>query len=96
MLKIYNTQSNRILFKILNWSFPKGQSTTVGNALRRVLLSNLQGLAIAGVRITGIDHEFSTIPNIKEDVVDILLNLKQIILKGDGTYFARLDVKEPV
>jgi DNA-directed RNA polymerase subunit alpha len=76
--------------------FLKGQSTTVGNALRRVLLSNLQGLAIAGVRITGIDHEFSTIPNIKEDVVDILLNLKQIILKGDiaEPTLARLDVKE--
>ena len=59
--------------------FLKGQSTTVGNALRRVLLSNLQGLAITGVRITGIDHEFSTIPDVKEDVVDILLNLKQII-----------------
>ena len=65
--------------------FIKGQSTTVGNVLRRVLLSNLQGLAITGVRITGIDHEFSTIPNVKEDVVDILLNIKQIILKGNIT-----------
>ena len=44
--------------------FLKGQSTTVGNALRRVLLSNLQGLAITGVRITGIDHEFSTISGV--------------------------------
>lgn len=76
--------------------FLKGQSTTIGNALRRVLLSNLQGLAIAGVRITGIDHEFSTIPNVKEDVVDILLNLKQIILKGNITdpVLARLNVRE--
>ena len=65
--------------------FIKGQSTTVGNVLRRVLLSNLQGIAIIGVRITGIDHEFSTIPNVKEDVVDILLNIKQIILKGNIT-----------
>ena len=61
--------------------FIKGQGTTIGNTLRRVLLSNLQGLAIIGVRITGIEHEFSTIPNVNEDVVDILLNLKQIILK---------------
>ena len=77
--------------------FLKGQSTTVGNALRRVLLSNLQGLAITGVRITGIDHEFSTIPNVKEDVVDILLNLKQIVIKGNITepILARLNVKEP-
>jgi len=66
--------------------FIKGQSTTVGNALRRVLLSNLQGIAIIGVRIAGINHEFSTITNIKEDVVDILLNLKQIILKGTVNY----------
>ena len=76
--------------------FIKGQSTTIGNALRRVLLSNLPGLAITGVRISGIDHEFSTIPNVKEDVIDILLNLKQIILKGDITEptLARLNTKE--
>jgi len=77
--------------------FIKGQSTTVGNALRRTLLSNLQGLAITGVRITGIDHEFSTIPNIREDVIEILLNIKQIILEGVITEptLTRLIVKEP-
>ena len=77
--------------------FMKGQSTTVGNALRRVLLSNLQGLAVVGARITGINHEFSTIPNVKEDVIDILLNLKQILLKGNATdpTLARLVVKGP-
>jgi len=77
--------------------FLKGQSTTVGNALRRVLLSNLQGLAITGVRIIGIEHEFSTISNVKEDVVDILLNLKQIVLKGDviEPTLARLKITEP-
>jgi DNA-directed RNA polymerase subunit alpha len=76
--------------------FLKGQSTTVGNALRRVLLSNLQGLAIVGVHIVGIDHEFSTIPSVKEDVVDILLNLKQVVLKGDinEPILARFSVKE--
>ena len=76
--------------------FLKGQSNTIGNALRRVLLSNLQGLAITGVRITGIDHEFSTITNVKEDVVDILLNLKQIVLTGKITEptLARLSIKE--
>lgn len=75
--------------------FIKGQSTTVGNTLRRVLLSNLQGLAIIGVRVTGINHEFSTVPNVKEDVIDILLNLKQIILKGtiNEPVLARLMVK---
>jgi len=78
--------------------FIKGQSTTVGNALRRVLLSNLQGIAIIGVRIAGINHEFSTISSVKEDVVDILLNLKQIILKGpmksmDQPILARLQAQ---
>jgi len=75
----------------------KGQSLTIGNALRRVLLSNLQGLAIVGTRITGINHEFSTIPNVKEDVIDILLNLKQIKLQGDVTEptLARLMVNGP-
>jgi len=72
--------------------FLKGQSTTVGNAIRRVLLSNLQGIAITGVRITGIDHEFSTISNVKEDVVDILLNLKQIVLNETGIN----DITEPI
>ena len=82
--------------KYLITPFLKGQGTTVGNAIRRVLLSNLPGLAIVGVRITNIDHEFSTIPNVREDVVDILLNLKQIILKGDieEPVLARLNVNK--
>ena len=76
--------------------FLKGQSLTVGNALRRVLLSNLSGIAITGVRITGINHEFSTIPNVREDVIDILLNLKQIVLKGaiNEPTLARLSVSK--
>lgn len=82
--------------KYLIGPFIKGQSTTIGNALRRILLSNLHGLAITGVRITGIDHEFSTIPNVKEDVIEILLNLKQIILKGsiNDPVLVRLCVNE--
>jgi DNA-directed RNA polymerase subunit alpha len=82
--------------KYLIGPFLKGQSVTVGNALRRVLLSNLQGVAIIGVRIIGIDHEFSTISNVNEDVVDILLNLKQIVLKGNinEPTLARLSVKK--
>ena len=95
-LKSTTKEVTEIYSKYSVGPFLKGQSTTIGNALRRVLLSNLQGLAITGVRITGIDHEFSTIPNVKEDVVDILLNLKQIILKGDITEptLARLNVRD--
>ena len=95
-LKSKAEQKTELYSKYSIGPFVKGQSITVGNALRRVLLSNLQGLAITGIRITGIDHEFSTIPSVKEDVVDILLNLKQIILKGNigEPVLARLHVKE--
>lgn len=77
--------------------FTKGQSTTIGTALRRALLSSLHGLAIVGARITGVNHEFSTIANVKEDVIDILLNLKQIIIKGEinEPFIARLLASEP-
>jgi DNA-directed RNA polymerase subunit alpha len=60
----------------------RSQGTTVGNALRRVLLSNLEGVAITAVRIAGATHEFSTIPGVREDVLDILLNMKGIILRS--------------
>jgi DNA-directed RNA polymerase subunit alpha len=63
-------------------TFAKGQATTVGNALRRTLLSNIVGVAIIGVRISDVNHEFSTIPGVKEDVIEILLNLKQLVFKG--------------
>lgn len=60
----------------------RSQGTTVGNALRRVLLSNLEGVAITAVRIAGATHEFSTIAGVREDVLDILLNMKEIILRS--------------
>ncbi|RYF98892.1 MAG: DNA-directed RNA polymerase subunit alpha, partial [Chitinophagaceae bacterium] len=58
-----------------------GFGVTIGNALRRVLLSSLEGYAIIGIRIEGVDHEFATIKGISEDVVEIILNLKQVRLK---------------
>jgi len=61
-----------------------GYGTTVGTALRRVLLSSLPGAAITSVRFTGVDHEFSTIPGVKEDAIEILLNLKQVRFRLDG------------
>lgn len=60
----------------------RGQGTTLGNALRRVLLSNLEGAAITAVRIAGVSHEFATIPGVREDVLDILLNMKKVVLKS--------------
>lgn len=59
-----------------------GYGTTLGNALRRVLLSSLSGSAITAVKITGVTHEFSTIPNVLEDVIQIILNLKQVRFKS--------------
>ncbi|HEX9903162.1 MAG TPA: DNA-directed RNA polymerase subunit alpha [Acidobacteriota bacterium] len=61
--------------------FERGYGITVGNALRRILLSSIKGAAITGVRILGVLHEFSTIPGAVEDVTDIILNLKSIPLK---------------
>ena len=58
-----------------------GYGLTVGNALRRVLLSSLEGFAITTVKIDGVEHEFSTIPGVVEDVTEIILNLKQIRFK---------------
>ena len=60
----------------------KGQGITIGNALRRTVLSDLTGTAIVSVRIAGINHEFSTITGVREDVLEIILNLKQVILKS--------------
>jgi DNA-directed RNA polymerase subunit alpha len=58
-----------------------GYGITVGNALRRILLSSLEGYAIISVRISGVDHEFSTIKGVVEDVTEIILNLKQVRFK---------------
>ena len=59
----------------------RGYGITIGNALRRILLSSLQGAAIVSVRFEDVVHEFSTIPGVKEDVTDIILNLKQVKLR---------------
>ena len=59
----------------------RGFGITIGNALRRVLLSSLQGAAIVSVKFNGVAHEFSTVPGVLDDVTDITLNLKEIKLK---------------
>ncbi len=65
----------------------KGYGVTIGNALRRILLSSLEGYAITGIKIPGILHEFSTIEGVVEDVAEIILNLKQVRLKKVGESF---------
>jgi DNA-directed RNA polymerase subunit alpha len=74
--------------------FQRGFGTTIGNSLRRVLLSSIEGAAITAVRIEGVEHEFSPIPGVVEDATDIILNLKQIPFKimGEGVKTVRLTV----
>lgn len=70
----------------------RGQGITVGNALRRVLLSNLEGTAVTATRIAGVTHEFATVPGVREDVLEILLNLKELVFRSysPGPHIARL------
>ena len=77
--------------------FQRGFGTTIGNSLRRVLLSSIEGAAITAVRIEGVEHEFSPIPGVVEDATDIILNLKQIPFKimGEGVKTVRLTVDQP-
>src|SRR6202142_2414563 len=77
--------------------FERGFGTTIGNSLRRVLLSSIEGAAITAVRIEGVAHEFSPIPGVVEDATDIILNLKQVPFKmsGEGMRTARLRIDEP-
>lgn len=73
----------------------RGYGTTLGNSLRRILLSSLPGYAATSVKIDGVLHEFSTVPGVVEDTTDIILNLKEMLLKihGDGPKVARLDIQ---
>jgi len=75
----------------------RGYGTTVGNSLRRVLLSSLPGVAVTSIKIDGILHEFSTIPGVKEDVTEIVLNIKNLILKinGDGPKVVYVEAEGP-
>jgi DNA-directed RNA polymerase subunit alpha len=64
--------------------FERGFGTTVGNSLRRILLSSLEGAAVTHIRIKGADHEFSSLPGVMEDVTDIILNIKALVVKLDA------------
>jgi DNA-directed RNA polymerase subunit alpha len=77
--------------------FERGFGSTIGNGLRRVLLSSIEGAAITAVRIDGVAHEFSPIPGVVEDATDIILNLKQVPFKmmGEGMRIARVRVEQP-
>ena len=76
-----STQGSRSVGRFVVEPLERGFGTTLGNSMRRVLLSSLPGYAVTSVKIDGVLHEFSTIPHVKEDVTEIVLNLKNIILK---------------
>ena len=78
-IECIETPSDRSYGKFVVEPLERGYGTTLGNSLRRVLLSSLPGTACTNVRIDGVQHEFSTIPGIKEDVTEIILNVKSII-----------------
>ena len=75
-------QRDKVLeLSLIHISLERGYGTTLGNSLRRILLSSLPGTAVTSIKIAGIQHEFSTIPGVKEDVTEIVLNVKGIIAK---------------
>jgi len=96
-LKSEKIQSGTCHGQFLINSLRPGQGITIGNQLRRVLLGDLGGIAISAVRIAGISHEFSTIPGVREDILEILLNLKGIVFKSktQETQFGRLKIQGP-
>ncbi len=75
----------------------EGYGVTIGNSLRRVLLSSLPGAAVTRVRIDGVLHEFTTIPGVREDVTDLILNIKTLVLKlhSSGTRYAKIEKEGP-
>jgi len=91
--KIIKEEGNKSIFEI--GELHPGYGITIGNALRRVLLSSLEGAAITQVKISGVSHEFSTIPGVLEDVISIILNLKKLRFKvfSDEPQKAVLNVK---
>jgi DNA-directed RNA polymerase subunit alpha len=96
-LKSKKIQSGAYQGQFVINSLQPGQGITIGNQLRRVLLGDLGSIAISAVRIAGVTHEFSTIPGVREDILEILLNLKGIIFKGktQDIQFGRLKIQGP-
>lgn len=82
--KVVMTKSNEATGTFEFFPLEKGYGVTIGNAMRRVLLSSLEGYAITAVKIQGADHEFSTMKGIVEDVVEIVLNIKQVRFKANS------------
>ncbi len=76
--------------KIVIEPLERGYGVTLGNMLRRVLLSSIEGIAITSIKVEGVPHEFSTIPGVKEDVIEMVMNIKQAVLKQNVSEFPHL------
>jgi len=83
-LEVEKETSSPSYAKLVAEPFERGFGTTIGNSLRRILLSSLQGAAVVSVKIDGVLHEFSTVPGVKEDVTEMILNLKGVMIKLHG------------
>lgn len=84
MAEFHHIEAKAEYGKFVAEPFEKGFGVTIGNSLRRVLMSYLEGSAIVAIKIDGINHEFSTIPGVREDVTRLILNLKKVRIKYDG------------
>ena len=91
--KIESTAMSRQYGRFTISPLERGFGTTMGNSLRRVLLASLPGAAITSIRVTDVPHEFSAIPHVREDMMEFILNVKQLRLKLEGTDNARLRVE---
>lgn len=74
--------------------FERGYGVTVGNSLRRVLLSSIEGSAVTSIKVAGVQHEFSTVPGITEDVSEIVLNIKNLVLKSNSKVPKTIQIKK--
>jgi len=88
---VQHVNANTSVFKIE--PLERGFGVTLANSIRRILLSSLQGAAVTALRIEGVDHEFSAITGVKEDVTDIVLNVKQLVFKFGGSDRRRVHLK---
>ncbi|MBR1544676.1 MAG: DNA-directed RNA polymerase subunit alpha [Alphaproteobacteria bacterium] len=90
---IEKEDTNKNVATLVAEPLEKGFGLTLGTALRRVLLSSLQGTAVVGIKIDGVLHEFGSIPGVKEDVIDLVLNIKQIVLKSEVEHPKKMTLK---
>ena len=92
-----SSNEDKTIAKVIAEPLEKGFGQTIGNSLRRILLSSIQGAAVTAIQIDGVLHEFSSIKGVREDVTDIVLNVKNLAIKSDSSNPKKLilDIKGP-